>query len=479
MAWDCYNEGMPSPKQLFLIVITLLALVFVSIPIAGYWALADAESALQAQNYQDAAEAYARAARILVWRDDLLEQAAFAAIKQQDLSSAIYYFERAELSDRGHLALAYAYYQIGDLESAQRSFEEGVALYQAPAFYEGLAFVYRSQNKWTQERNTLEKQIRLDAGNASAHYRLGVLLTVLDAEIALPELMLASSLGPQFDPAVQTLRAALNLSVTQPDDSKQMVTVGRALGLIEEWRLAAAAFEKATELDLKNPEAWAWLGEAKQHDVALSASKGGQDGRAELDRALALGRTSPVVRALRGLYWNRQQKYQQALAEYLLAAEYEPWNPAWRASIGDAYFKLGDLVSALAAYQRAAELAPNEAEYWRLLAVFCADNGVRVEDVGLPAAQKAAQIAPNDPLALDALGRSYFSSGRYANAERTLLDVIERFPGHYPAHIHLAVTYLTQGNRAAAFHELTYVRDADTGGEDGLFAGRLLAQYFP
>ena len=89
------------------------------------------------------------------------------------------------------------------------------------------------------------------------------------------------------------------------------------------------------------------------------------------------------------------------------------------------------------------------------------------------------ELAPNDPLALDALGWSYLSSGRYANAESVLLDVIERFPDHYPSHIHLAMTYLAQGNQTAAFSELSFVRDADADGPDGSFAEKLLARYFP
>jgi tetratricopeptide (TPR) repeat protein len=202
-------------------------------------------------------------------------------------------------------------------------------------------------------------------------------------------------------------------------------------------------------------------------------------GLVELDRAVTLDPKSVVVRALRGLYWNRQEKYPQMLAEYLLAAKYEPTNPAWQAEIGNAYLKHGDLVASLASYQRATEFAPNESTYWRLLAVFCAENAVHVDDVGLPAAQKAVDLAPDDPLALDALGWSYLSSGRYVNAEQILLDVIKRFPDHLPAHIHLALTYLAQGNRTAAFDKLTFVQNTDSNGSDGETARQLLKQYFP
>ena len=199
----------------------------------------------------------------------------------------------------------------------------------------------------------------------------------------------------------------------------------------------------------------------------------------ELDRALTLDHKSIIVRALRGLHWNRLGKYEQMRAEYALAAEFDPTNPAWQASLGDAYLKLGDLASALAAYQKAAELAPTDPTYWRLLANFCAENGVHVEDIGLPAAQNAAQLAPNDPFTLDALGWSYLSSGRYANAEQILLDVIARYPNYFPAYIHLAMTHLAQGNRAAAFNQLTYVRDADAGDLYSAQADAMLKQYFP
>jgi tetratricopeptide (TPR) repeat protein len=263
----------------------------------------------------------------------------------------------------------------------------------------------------------------------------------------------------------------LNLSATQPDASEQMLTVGRALGLVQEWDLSLAAFNKAIELDEENAEAWAWLGEAKQQL--------GQSGSVELDRALTLNHTSVIVRALRGLYWSRLGKYEQMRAEYALAAEFEPTNPTWQASLGDAYFKLGDLTSALTAYQKATELAPTEATYWRLLANFCAENGIHVEDIGLPAAQNAVQLAPDDPYALDALGWSYLSSGRYANAEQTLSRVIANSPNHFSAHIHLAMTHLAQGNRAAAFNQLTYVRDADAGGNYAALADEMLKQYFP
>jgi len=466
---------MPNKKFIVPVIIAaLFAAVFLPVVFTGYFELKQAQTEFAAKNYVRAAESYKQAVRLLPWRDDLWEKAGIAAALNNNPAQAIDYFGRAStLTEEGWTRLGSSYLFLDDSDSAIIALKQGLQFYDLSALYSLLAFAYRNQNNFQAERVALENQLRLDAkgGDVYTYYRLGLLLTVLEPEQALTNLMLASSLDPQFDPAVQTLRAALNLSATQPDASQQMVTIGRALGLVQEWDLSIAAFEKAITLDEKNAEAWAWLGEAKQQK--------GQDGSAELDRAVALDQTSVVVRALRGLYWNRQEKYPQMLAEYLLAAESEPTNPAWQAGIGDAYTRRGDLVAALKAYQHATELAPNESTYWRLLAVFCAENGVRLDDVGLPAAQKAVDLAPDDPFALDALGWVYLSSGRYANAEQILLDVVERFPEHLPAHIYLAMTYLAQGNRAAAFDKLTYVQSTDPDGADGEMAKQLLKQYFP
>jgi len=465
---------MTTKKYIFSITIALLlAVIISSILFTGYAAITRADSDAAAQNYASATESYKTAAQLLPWRSGLWEKAGIAAAKNKNPREAVEFFKKAPtISAEDWMWLGYSHYALGDMPSAITALEKSLELGHVSSAYQLLALIYRQQKNWAAERNILESQLRVDgAGDVYTYYRLGLLLAVMEPEQALTNLMLASSLDPQFDPAVQTLRAALNQSVTQPNASQQMVTIGRSLGLVQEWDLAIAAFEKATAIDARNAEAWAWLGEAKQQT--------GGDGLAELDRAVALDFTSVVVHALRGSYWNRQGKYPQMLAEYLLAAEYEPTNPAWQAEIGNAYVKRGDLVEALKAYKHATELAPDETTYWRLLAVFCAENGLYLDDVGLPAAQKAVYLAPKDPLALDALGWAYLSSGRYTNAEKTLLDVIKQFPDHLPAYNHLAMTYLAQGNRAAALDQLTFVQDKDPNGPDGKFAKQLLKQYFP
>lgn len=455
----------------FWVAAFLLLAIIASMLIAGSSSLNRAEEASARGEYPLAGEMYANAARTLFWRRDLFEKAGIAFAQAGEFSTAVSYFEeQAELSEQGWLWYCTSYIQLGNLPAAVSSCTQGAEAHDSAELYSLLAFVYRSQKDWDAERLALENQTRLNAMDAYAAYRLGLLVILSSPDDALRELTRASTLDPEIDSAVQTLRVALAVSSRQSDASMQKVVIGQAFGLVQDWELAQTAFEQAIQLDENNAEAWAWLGEAKQQT--------GQNGSVELDRALSLDRLSVNVRALRGLYWSRQGKYEQMLAEYLLASGIESQNPRWQANIGEAHAKLGDLVSALTAYQRAVELAPTEAEYWRLLAYFCAENNVQIEEVGLPAAQQALMLAPNDPAVLDAAGYVYLSTGRYANAEASFTQAIDMEPQYFPAYIHLAMTHLAQGDQAAAFNLLTFVRDADNAGTYAETAQQLLYKYF-
>ena len=457
------------------VLLLILAAVFSPIVYSGYNDLHSAQTAFADKKYDDAARLFESAATHLVWRDDLWEQAGLAAYRGGNNAEAIRLLEIARnkksLSSQGWETLGVAYWNNNEHKNALRVWQGGSQADPSDiVLYDRLAMAYHENGDYASEQDVLVKRLSL-ASDANTHYELGLLLILSDSDRALTELKSASSMDSQFDSAVQTLRAAIAVSETESDSANRLIAIGRGLGLVEEWGLAENAFQKAVSADAKNAEAWAWLGEARQHN--------GQDGSDDLNQALTLNPHDAIVHALRGLYWKRQGNYHPALAEYLQAAQIEPNNPAWQASIGDSYTQMGDLVSALAAYQKATQLAPNDGAYWRLLATFCLDNDLYVLDIGLPAAKQAAQLAPNDPQTLDVLGWSYSNAGLLYNAEQNLLHVIKLSPDLAIAHLHLAENYLRQGNNASAFTELNLVVQLDQAGASGQTAVQILKQYFP
>lgn len=460
---------MREPSRNVLLVLTFLLAVSVPIVASGY---SEINKAQAAPSHLEAAEHYLAAARRLPWRPDLYELAGHYFYHAAEYARAgdayLKAFDRNALSPEGWVAWGDVVYLGGEVEKAAELWEQGLAQPNPSAkLYSRLAEISRQGGEYAKAAQYLGLYTAEYTEDAPAHYRLGLILTLSDPGRATSELLSASQLDPQFDPAAQTLRTALNLSALAGTPSAQKVVIGRGLGLVDEWELARAAFEEAVKLDERNTEAWAWLGEAEQHTAGEEASN-------HLDRALDLDPNSPVVRGLRGLYFQRTGNHRQALVEFQSAAKLEPENPAWYVSIGEEFANLGDLIMALEAYQVATTIAPEEASYWRLLADFCARNGIRIRDVGIPAAQTAVKLATDDPLALDTLGWVLVLDGRLYEAERFLSQALDADPGLASAHFHLAMLYLETNDNDAMREHLIQARDL--GSKE---AEALLKQYFP
>ncbi|MFT3892462.1 MAG: tetratricopeptide repeat protein [Anaerolineales bacterium] len=447
----------------------LLSAIFIPFLASGYSEIKQAETAT---SYPEVARHYLIAAKRLPWRPDLYELAGTAYYHARDYVQAeVGYqkaFERNALSPSGWVAWGDVLYLNQEPEHAFEIWKDGLKQSEpSTQLYSRLAKVYQEQNDYISAAENLQRFVAANPQDAPAHYRLGLLLTFTDSNVAASELLNASQLDPEFDPAVQTLRTALNLATINDSASERSVIIGRGLGLVNEWQLALAAFQSAVQVDEKNAEAWAWLGEAKQQT-------GGKDALTYLDRALTINPNSPTVRSLRGLYFQRVGNYRDALTESQAAARLDIKNPAMFVSLGNAYAMTGDLILGLQSYQYAASLAPEDTTYWTLLAAFCAQNNVNVSDVGIPAAQKAIALSKNDPTALDVLGWNYLLMRRYIEAESALKQALENDLNYAPAHVHLATVYLQKNDRVAAYDHLIQARNLGS-----TEAEAALNQYFP
>ena len=465
-------------KQWVRVLLALLILgVAVIGPIlyAGWRNLQGADEVAAGGSWAEASRLYESAARQLPWRGDLWQKAGLAAFRGHDPDNAIRLLKvagtRSPLSVEGWVALGSALWSTKQTPAAIAAWQAGLAVHPGdPALLDRLIAVYDQQGDYVDEKLALLQ--RLAAGpEPTASYRLGLLLMLTDPTGAETQIRTAASLDPQFQSAAKTLDAAILAATAETDEAKHLIVIGRGLGLVNEWGLAHSAFEKAVQADQNEAEAWAWLGESEQQM--------GQDGLRELDEALRLGPQDAVVHGLRALYWKRRGDFSKALAEQLQAAQIQPESAGLRLALGQAYAAAGDLVSALTAYQQATSLAPGDATTWAQLAAFCADNGVQVQTIGLPAALKAVSLAKDDAHTLDVLGWSYAQAGVFNTAEQMLLKAIQAEPGLALPHLHLAETYLRMGSYGSAQRQLSTTVDLDPNGPDGQLAEQLLHQYFP
>jgi tetratricopeptide (TPR) repeat protein len=455
---------------LFAILVFILLAVFAPLISSGY---SELKKASVSSSHAEAAQHYQNAAQRLFWRADLYELSGHSYYYAKDYVQADAAYQKAfkqdALSPEGWVAWGDVNSLKDDPQRAAEIWEQALEQKNpSDHLYSRLAQISQSNTEIPKAVEYLQKYVSAHSDDASAHYRLGLLLTLSDTTRALKELKDASQLDPQFEPAVEILIAALHMSPPNDSASARLVIIGRGLGLVNEWQLAHAAFESAVEADEKNAEARAWLGESNQQ-LGLAEA-----GSVELDQALRLNPDSSTVRGLRGLYYQRTSNFRQALEEFQSAAALEPNNPMWRVSIGESHAKLGDLIKALEAYQGATALAPEDPSFWRLLAIFCAQNNVNIRDVGIPAAQQAVILTQADVTSLDILGWLLQLDARYKEAEQMLTRALELDSENSSVHLHLGMLYLQTDDRASAYDHLIQARDL--GNNE---AQMLLNQYFP
>lgn len=455
-----------------LTTLLLLTLILAPRPLAGYLDLAQARRFEALENYAGAASAYASAAQRIPWQPSLWEKAGETAWFAGDMENAFALLNKADernaLSQRGWIYLGKAFQQRGDAPSAMTAWQRALPSAQA---YGLLAQAQRRNGDFTAATADWRASLAQESDNATAHYQLGLLLAATAPENALPELMQAAELDPDLDAQVQRLRTALNTAFLSNDHAYQFLISGRALGALGEWDLAAEAFRNAAVVYPDYAEAWAWLSEAKQQQ--------GQDGRIEIEQALILNPDSAMLQGLYGIYLQRQKQPEKAIAAFQKAAELEPESPGWQMALGGAYEQTGDLVAALDHYQRATELAPDEATSWQALAEFSLRNGVDLTGIGLPAARRLMELANDDWQSYDTAGQILLETGNLVGAEILLKKAIELAPAQAAPSLHLGLLYLQTGDRTAAYSYLEQAKAFDPDGPYGWSAKHLLEQYFP
>ena len=279
-----------------------------------------------------------------------------------------------------------------------------------------------------------------------AVYYLGLYQALSNPEGAITTLQKAAGMSPEFENAYRQIQTAINLGQLQDNPAYQALVLGRAYGSLGEWELAQYAFVTAVQTDPLYAEAHAWLGEA-QHQL-------GEDGSAELKQALALNPDSVLAQAMNALALQRQGDAQGALEFLEKIAAQEPDNPEWLIALGQSRAIAGDLENALVEFQRAVALQPNNVATWQALADFSLSYQYAVESDGIPAANKAVLLAPDDPHSLDLVGQAALLKGKPGEAEGYFTQAIAQDPRYAPAHLHLALVYLQYEDYSAAISEL-------------------------
>lgn len=227
-----------------------------------------------------------------------------------------------------------------------------------------------------------------------------------DARLLLGSLLMEAGQGPD---AIAQLTEAVRL---RPRSAEAQNTLGEAYSSVGDFKTACEPFEKAVALKPDFGVAQMNLGEALFNSGDLVASA------EHLDRAIKLlGSSEDAAYAhyLRAKLYSAHAALPNAVQQLQQAIAIKPRFPQAWSDLGQARKDLLDDAGALAAFERAVELAPDDpvAQY-RLGAEYLdADK----TNVALEHLEIAYRLAPADQSTLNALQRALRAEGRTKEAD--------------------------------------------------------------
>ncbi|MGC9334798.1 MAG: tetratricopeptide repeat protein, partial [Anaerolineae bacterium] len=284
---------------------------------------------------------------------------------------------------------------------------------------------------------------------AEAHRLLGRLLAAEDPEAAEQHLLRAGD---------EDMLAVLQACQAEIDPARRHLLLGAAFLRREDLPLARRHLERSVALGPDDSEALAYLGHTLDRLGETTA------GRLALEQSIALDPDSTIAQYFLAIHHRQVGNVKKAQAVLWQALLREPANAALQAEMARCFEELGDYPQAEEWYQAAVEAAPEDPGFQLLLAQFYVDHLYRVEEGGVPAAQKAVDMAADEPAVHDVLGWAYVLAGQPVEGEQSLRQALALDPGLVRAHFHLGSLYARSGSRAQASYHIQRAVDLDTTG---------------
>lgn len=317
------------------------------------------------------------------------------------------------------------YFNAGIAFFEQNNYREAIdnldyALQLCPIYYKAsliLGTVYLKLRKFEKSENHLRESIAFNHENT----------------LALLNLATASSVLKKYDDGIIIFKKIAEIN---PNEVRAYFGMAKIYSLQNKITEANECYHKVVDIDPKGPLA----AHAKRLIIAdKSATK-------ELKKSAEINLAS---------YQNLDEVFSEAYSAYLfsdykLSADlYKKYvstksddEQAWY-SFGEASLRCGALETALNAFQKAIDLNPSKALYFKQAAL-CLDMLNRYDDA-LNYIQKAHQKGKNDSVTLMLLGKIYLRHNQFDKAVEFLQQAIKRNKQNISAEYYLAKVYAKQG----------------------------------
>ncbi len=314
-----------------------------------------------------------------------------------------------------YMMLGVAYQSLGSFEKAEQYLRQAVKLSPESADPRlNLGLYYLSRGNTSKAIVEFKKAVTIDPEGPAGWFDLGLGdIRAGNVEGALASLKKANQLDPG-NPRIRLALVDAALKAKQPDLAQQQA-------------------DELIAQDPKNPGLMLALGALLE--------EGGDAARAgQVFRKAKEVSPEPLKAFLEAANQaTAQGHYHSGLAMLEFVSDVGKDSAPWNESIGDVYYKLGQIKAAVSHLQEAIRLEPRNEDYYlefgSLLTQYHAD------DACLLVFQSAARILPHSVKIQSALAVAYMMEKRYSKAEAILRSVIRTSPGYLPAYQLLGESY--------------------------------------
>ena len=341
----------------------------------------------------------------------------------------------------------------GNLTDADSAFREAIRLQPSSAdAYNELGLVLSDEGNQNSAAAAFQKVLDIDPGNAVARKNLDAILKkAASAETALstsPGSYSSQTTPPSTrelisrvdsDDLDQIKRFEASINEDKIDDLEPLVLTylkahpdswrahyiqGYVLFRMRNFGDSIRELAKSLELNANNPEAHKILGTdfivIGQVDYAQT----------ELQQAVRLKPESAEIHYSLGEIYSRKDMFKEAKPEFTKAIQLDSTYAEAYNALGFTEESLGDDAAALAAYNKAIQMADQkglkyDAPYINLSAYY---NRLGKPEIALPYAQKAINLDSNNDLGYYQMARAYQSRGEWDQAAEALRKAIAANP---------------------------------------------------
>ncbi len=379
--------------------------------------------------------------------------------------------ESGQLDARGWLLLADAHTEMGNHERVELSLQEAYRLAEEDDIRVevlwALAAHYRDVKEFQKALDCLnELSLHVPTANGQLEIDRILLTTVLNPERGYS----MSVVYPNKPDWMSDWQTGIKAALETVDADTRLLEIGRTFAAAGIYDLAEYHFQTVVNKTPDYADAWALLAESRQQQ--------GKDGRVQIEKALSLMLESPGVRLAGGLYYRRQKDFTKALTLFSSAVEDWPYEPVWQLELARTQAEAGRLEEATLTYEKLIRDEPENVETYLSLARICLQFEYRLQDVALPAAEKAAVLQPEAAAPQDVIGQILFALGEPEKAREFFNLAREIDPMYAPVWLHVGQMALSESDYSLAKDALLKTAELSENSYEGKLAARLLKQYF-